>query len=64
MCEFTVILNKEIVFKDAVYAKVENDHVILKDVLGNSKQFDDCKIIEVDVNNTKMVLASVKERRS
>lgn len=62
MCEFTVILNKETVFKDAVYAKIENNNVILKDVLGNSKKFINCKIIEVDVNNTKMVLASVKEK--
>jgi|Deesub1362B_J571_1020462.scaffolds.fasta_scaffold00149_9 predicted RNA-binding protein len=64
MCEFTVILNNETVFKDAVYAKVENNNVILKDVLGNSKQFGNCQIIEVDVNNTKMVLASVKEKLS
>jgi predicted RNA-binding protein len=61
MCEFTVILDEKTVFKDAVYAKVENNMVILKDVLGNTKQFSNCKIVEVDVNNTRLVLLSVKE---
>jgi len=61
MCEFTVILNNETVFRDVVYAKLENNNLILKDVLGNSKQFANCQIIEVDVSNTRMVLASVKK---
>jgi len=61
MCEFTVILDEKTVFNDAVYAKVENNTVILKDVLGNTKQFSNCRIMEVDVNNTKLVLVSVKE---
>lgn len=61
MCEFTVILDEKTVFKDAVYAKVENNTVTLKDVLGNTKQFSNCKIVEVDVNNTRLILLSVKE---
>lgn len=32
MCEFTVILNGKTVFKDVVYAKMEKDSVILKNV--------------------------------
>ena len=61
MCEFTVILDNKTVFKDVVYAKMENNNLILKDVLGNSKQFADCQIVEVDVNNTRMVLTSIKK---
>ncbi|MGQ9641668.1 MAG: CooT family nickel-binding protein [Candidatus Bathycorpusculaceae bacterium] len=58
MCEFNVILNGKTVFKDVVYAKVESDKVIVKDVLGNSKEFKNSKIVEVDVNSTRLFLSS------
>jgi predicted RNA-binding protein len=58
MCEFNVILNGKTVFKDVVYAKVESDNVIVKDVLGKSKEFKNSKIVEVDVNSTRLVLSS------
>jgi len=59
MCEFNVILNGKTVFKDVVYAKMESNKVIVKDVLGESKEFKNCKIIEVDVNSTRLVLSSI-----
>ncbi|MCK4434457.1 CooT family nickel-binding protein [Candidatus Bathyarchaeota archaeon] len=59
MCEFTVILGEEVVFKDAVYAKMESNNVVVRDVLGESKDFKNCNIIEVDVNSTRLVLSSV-----
>ncbi|MEM3579012.1 MAG: CooT family nickel-binding protein [Candidatus Bathyarchaeia archaeon] len=57
MCEFKVILNGKEVWNDVVYAKTEGNKVILKDVAGESKEFKNCKIIEVDVNTTRLVLA-------
>ena len=45
-------------FKDVVYAKVKGDSVSVKDVLGQSKEFKNCKISEVDVNSTRLVLSS------
>jgi predicted RNA-binding protein len=60
MCEFNVILDGKTVFKDVIYAKTESDKVIVKDVLGNSKEFRNCRIIEVDVNSTRLVLSTVK----
>jgi predicted RNA-binding protein len=57
MCEFTVFLNGKEVFKDVVYAKVGNGLVIVKSVVGESKEFKNCKIVEVDVNNTRLVLS-------
>ena len=57
MCEFNVIFDGEIVFKDAIYAKKENSTVIVKDILGAKREFNDCQIIEVDVNSTRLVLA-------
>jgi predicted RNA-binding protein len=58
MCEFKVILEGKTVFRDVVYAKKENDRIIVKDVLGKSKEFKNCKIVEVDVNSTRLVLSS------
>lgn len=59
MCEFNVILDGKTVFKDAVNAKVQENSVVVKDVLGQVKQFRNAKIVEVDVNSTRLALASV-----
>ncbi len=58
MCEFNVTFNGKIVFKEVVYAKMEGDKVVLRDILGESKEFRNCKITEVDVNSTRLVLSS------
>jgi predicted RNA-binding protein len=60
MCEFKVILDGKTVFKDVIYAKTESNNVIVKDVLGESKEFRNCRIIEVDVNSTRLVLSTLK----
>ena len=60
MCEFNVILKGKTQFKDVVYAKTENGNVTVKNILGETKEFKNCKIIEVDVNATRMVLAAAK----
>lgn len=57
MCEFKVILNGEEVFKDVVYARIDDGKVVVRDVIGESREFKNCKIIEVDVNKTRLVLA-------
>jgi predicted RNA-binding protein len=58
MCEFNVILNGETMFKDVVYAKNEGKNVIAKNVLGETREFKNCKITEVNVNTTKLVLTA------
>ena len=60
MCEFSVILNGKTQFKDVIYAKVEGDNVTVKNILGEAKIFKDCKIVEVDVNSTRLILAAFK----
>jgi predicted RNA-binding protein len=57
MCEFTVILAGKEVFKEVVYAKMEREKVTLRNVLGESMQLSKCKIVEVDVNSTRLVLS-------
>jgi len=59
MCEFKVILDGDVVFKDVVYAKMEDNTVSVRDVLGESRDFKNCKIVEVNVNSTSLVLSSV-----
>ncbi len=61
MCEFNVILNEETLFKDVVYAKTEGNSVIVKNVLGETKEFKNCKITEVNVNTTRLVLTDAKQ---
>jgi predicted RNA-binding protein len=60
MCEFKVILNGETLFKDVVYAKTEGNVVIVKNVLGEAKEFKNCNITEVNVNSTRLVLTALK----
>jgi len=60
MCEFNVILNGETLFKDVVYAKTEGNNVVVKNVLGEAREFKNCKITEVNVNTTKLILTAVK----
>ena len=60
MCEFDVILDGKVQFKDVIYVKVEGDNVTVKNILGEGKEFKNCKIVEVDVNSTRLVLATLK----
>jgi predicted RNA-binding protein len=60
MCEFNVILNGKSQFKDVVYAIAKGDTVTVKSITGEMKEFKNCKITEVDVNNTKLVLTETK----
>jgi len=59
MCEFNVILNGKVQFKDVIYAKVEGDNVTVKNILGEAKEFKNCKVVEVDVNSTRLVLSAL-----
>lgn len=61
MCEFNVILNGKVQFKDAIYAKVEGDNVTVKNILGEAKEFKNCKVVEVDVNSARLVLSALKQ---
>ena len=60
MCEFNVLLNGKSQIKDVVYAKTEDNCVIVKSILGETKEFKNCRILEVDVNHERLVLEQVK----
>ena len=60
MCEFNVILNGKTLFKDAIHAKIEGNNVTVKNVLGEAKEFKNCKITEVDVNAVRLILTTAE----
>jgi predicted RNA-binding protein len=58
MCEFNVIFNGETQFKDVVYATAKSGNVTVKSITGETKEFQNCRITEVDVNRTRLVLTT------
>jgi len=58
MCEFKVLLKGKTVFNDAIYVRVDDGKVTVRDVIGNSKTFENCRIAEVDVGSERLVLSS------
>ena len=54
-----MILKGKVVFKDVIYAKDEGGKVIVKNILGESREYEDCRIQEVDVNITHLVLSTI-----
>ena len=59
MCEFNVIIDGKIQFRDVIYTKVENNNVVVKNIMGEAKEFKGYKIVEVDVPNTRLVLSAL-----
>ena len=56
MCEFIVYLNGKKVMEDVIFAQVNEEGVVVKDIIGESKVFQRVKIAEVNVLSTKLIL--------
>lgn len=61
MCELTVLRKNEVVFENAIYAKVDGSKVTVRDVLGVTKVFNDCTIGEVDINKERLLLKPINK---
>ena len=59
MCEFDVIVDGKIVFKDVICAKVEDGKVAVRNILGELREYRNHRIEEVDVNSTRLVLSAI-----
>jgi predicted RNA-binding protein len=57
MCEFTVYLNGEKVFEDAVSAELKGGKITLRNILGETKELENCQIIEVNVPYERLLLS-------
>lgn len=60
MCELKVIIENEVEFENVIYAKTIENRVIVKDILGKSKEFKHYKITEVDINREQLILSPIK----
>jgi predicted RNA-binding protein len=60
MCELKVIVGDEIAFENVIYAKTNENRVIVKDILGKSKEFKNYKIAAVDINREQLILSPIK----
>jgi predicted RNA-binding protein len=61
MCEFNIIIDGKIQFKDVIYSKVDGENITVKNIMGEAKEFKGYKIVEVDVPNTRLVLSALKQ---
>jgi predicted RNA-binding protein len=59
MCEFNVIIDGKVQFRDIIYSKVNGPNVTVKNILGQMQEYKGYKIVEVDVPNTRLVLVPV-----
>jgi len=60
MCEFNVIVDGKVQFRDVIYSKVDGENITVKNIMGESREFKGYKIVEVDVPNTRLVLSVLK----
>ena len=56
MCEFKVFLDGKQIMEDVIYAKIEGNKILLKDIIGDEISIENATIIEVNVPYTKMIL--------
>ncbi len=63
MCELKVIVENEVAFENAIYAKVVEDKVVVKDVLGKSMEFKNHTITEVNITKEQLVLSPITTKK-
>jgi predicted RNA-binding protein len=59
MCEFNVIVDGKVEFRDVIYSKVEGAKIVVKNIMGEAREFNGYKIVEIDVPNTRLVLLAL-----
>ncbi|MDR2203260.1 MAG: CooT family nickel-binding protein [Nitrososphaerota archaeon] len=60
MCEFNVILDKQVVFGDVIYVKIDGSDVMVRNIIGDTQQYKSVKITEINVATSQLVLETVK----
>ena len=58
MCEFNVIVDGKVQFRDVIYSKVDGEKIVVKNIMGEAKEFNGYKIVEIDVPNTRLILST------
>ena len=57
MCELKVTVNKILVFENAIYAKTVGDKVVVRDIMGKSKEFKNHTIAEINIAKEQLILS-------
>lgn len=60
MCELKVIIENKVELENAIYAKLIENRVIVRDILGKSREFKNFKIAEVDINKEQLILSPIE----
>jgi predicted RNA-binding protein len=61
MCEFNVIIDGKVQFKDVIYSRVDGENITVRNILGQAQEFKGYRIVEIDVPNTRLVLTALKQ---
>jgi len=62
MCELKVMINTILVFENAVYAAKAGNNVIVRDIMGKSKEFKNHTITEVNIAKEQLILSPTKTK--
>ena len=62
MCELKVMVDKNVVFENAIYATTTENSVVVKDIMGKSKEFKNHAIKEINITNEQLILSSKKTK--
>ncbi|MFC1488003.1 CooT family nickel-binding protein [Thermoproteota archaeon] len=60
MCELKIVVDEAVVFENVVYAINVENKVVVKDILGNSKEFENHVITEVNIPKEQLILSPAK----
>ena len=63
MCELKVIIKNEVEFENVIYAKSIENRVVVKDILGKSREFKNYKITEVNINKEQLILSPMRAQK-
>ena len=62
MCELKVVIAQKLVFENAVYATTAGNSVVVKDIMGKSKEFKNHTLKEVNITTEQLILSPAKTR--
>lgn len=52
-------MGNEVEFENVIYAKSIDNKVVVKDILGKSREFENYKIKEVNINKEQLILSPI-----
>lgn len=63
MCELKVMIKTDLVFENAVYAAIAGNDVVVRDIMGKSKEFKNHTITEVNIAKEQLILSPIKTKK-